>query len=173
MIEEKILFHGALEEIKFPSDDRTTSKSTDFGEGFYLTELQKQAEKWAINKCDIAKKKGWKNAKSIVNIYSLDRGKVLKDFKSKYFSKMTDEWLDFIISCRNHEEHIYDYVEGPMADDKIYNFVSDLLQGNITREEFWEKAAFKYPTHQIMIRHDAIFCLDFIKSYEVDDYNEI
>lgn len=39
MIEEKILFHGGLEEIKFPSDNRTTSLSTDFGDGFYLTEI--------------------------------------------------------------------------------------------------------------------------------------
>lgn len=169
MIEEKILFHGSLEEIKFPTDDRTNSKSTDFGDGFYLTEIQNQAEKWAIVKCNKARQKGWENANPIVNIYALDRGKVLKDFKSKYFSKMTNEWLDFIISNRNHKEHIYDYVEGPMSDDKIYNFVSDLLQGNITREEFWQKAAFKYPTHQIMIRHDAIFCLNFLKSYEVNN----
>lgn len=69
---------------------------------------------------------------------------------------MTEEWLDFIISCRNHEEHYYDYVEGPMADDKVYAFVTDLIIGNITRKDFWEKAAFKYPTHQIMIRHDAL-----------------
>lgn len=170
MKEEKILFHGALEEIKFPTDDRTTSKSTDFGDGFYLTELQNQAEKWAKTKCKKAIERGWHNAKPIVNIYSLDRSKVLKDFKTKYFSKMTNEWLDFIISNRNHEEHIYDYVEGPMADDKIYNFVVDLLEGNITRTEFWEKAAFKYPTHQIMIRNDAIYCLKFEKSYEVESY---
>lgn len=168
MIEEKILFHGALEEIKFPSDDRTTSKSTDFGDGFYLNEIQKQAEIWASRKCKKAINKGWKNAKPIVNIYSLDRGKVLGEFKSKYFSKMTNEWLDFIISNRNHEEHIYDYVEGPMADDMIYKFVGDLLEGKITRADFWEKAAFKYPTHQIMIRNDALFCLNFIKSYEVE-----
>ena len=113
--------------------------------------------------------RGWKNAKAVVNVYNLDRNKVLGEFKSKYFSKMNEEWLDFIISNRNHEEHYYDYVEGPMADDQIYNFVTDLLEGNITRQEFWEKAAFKYPTHQAMIRHDAIYCLNFIESYEVEE----
>lgn len=28
MVDERILFHGALEEVKYPTDDRTTSKST-------------------------------------------------------------------------------------------------------------------------------------------------
>ena len=167
-MDEKILFHGAIEEIKYPTDDRTTSRSTDFGDGFYLTQLQGQAEKWAITKRNKAIEKGWKQAKAIVNVYSLDKEKVIRDFKSKYFSRMTDEWLDFIISNRNHEEHLYDYVEGPMADDYVYNFVSSLLQGDITREQFWEKAAFRYPTHQTMIRHDAIYCLNYIECYEVD-----
>lgn len=167
MTEEKILFYGALEEIKFPLGCRTTGRSTDFGKGLYLTNIQKQAEISSIEKCKKAINKGWKDAKPIVNIYGLDRGKILKEFKSKYFSKMTDEWLDFIILNGNHEEHIYDYVEGPMADDIIYKFVGNLLEDKITRDDFWEKISFKYPTHQIMIRNDAIFCLNFIKSYEV------
>lgn len=167
-MEEKILFHGGLEEIKFPMDDKTTSKSTDFGDGFYLTEIQSQAERWAINKHK--KYSFWKDAKPTVNIYILDKEKVLNNFKTKYFSHMTNDWLDFIVNCRNGKEHYYDYVEGPMADDKIYEFVSDLLEGKITRASFWEKAAFKYPTHQIMIRNDALMCLNFIKSYEVEIY---
>ena len=168
MSDIKTLYHGAIEEIKFPTDDRTTSKSTDFGDGFYLTEIQEQAEKWAQTKFN-KYHRSWNDVKPIVNVYSLDRERVLSGFKAKYFSKMTDEWLDFIISNRNHEEHLYDYVEGPMADDKIYNFVTDLLKGDITRQAFWEKAAFRYPTHQIMIRNDALMCLSFIRSYEVTD----
>ena len=65
---------------------------------------------------------------------------------------------------------MYDYVEGPMADDKVYSFVADLIEGKITRSDFWEKAAFKYPTHQVMIRHDALACLVFMHSYVVEDY---
>ncbi len=32
---------------------------------------------------------------------------------------MTDEWLDFIVSCRSGISHGYDIVEGPMANDTI------------------------------------------------------
>ena len=84
---EKItLFHGALEEIKVTLDRRTTSKSTDFCDGFYLTEIQKQTEIWAKRKYDKIGKYN-KFAKPIVNIYTLDREKVLTNFKSKYFKK--------------------------------------------------------------------------------------
>ena len=34
---------------------------------------------------------------------------------------MSDEWLDFIASCRNGQPHDYDIVEDPMADDTVYN----------------------------------------------------
>ncbi|MCI8723971.1 MAG: DUF3990 domain-containing protein [Ruminococcus sp.] len=32
---------------------------------------------------------------------------------------MTEEWLDFIANCRTGHPHIYDIVEGPMANDTI------------------------------------------------------
>ena len=35
------------------------------------------------------------------------------------FEEMTEEWLDFIVSCRRGISHTYDIVEGPMADDTI------------------------------------------------------
>lgn len=62
---------------------------------------------------------------------------------------MTEEWLDFIVSCRNGECHQYDIVEGPMADDQIYNYITQFIQGNINREQFWVMIKFNYPTHQI------------------------
>ena len=54
-----------------------------------------------------------------------------------------------IWDCRSGNIHSYDIVEGPMADDTIWNFVNDYLNGDISRMVFWEYAKFKYPTHQI------------------------
>ena len=45
--------------------------------------------------------------------------------------------------------------------------------GRSSWKDFWEKAMFKYPTHQVMIRNDAIYCLTFIESYDVDDIEDI
>lgn len=81
---------------------------------------------------------------------------------------MTDAWLDFIISCRSGQAHDYDVVIGAMANDQIYNFISDYVEGIITREQFWVLAKFKYPTHQInFCTEDALKCLSFVSCEEV------
>ena len=74
---------------------------------------------------------------------------------------MTEEWLDFIISCRNGQSHQYDIVEGPMADDTIYNYLQNYLDGKISRAAFWELVKVKYPTHQISFH--TISALDTLK----------
>jgi len=63
---------------------------------------------------------------------------------------MTDEWLDFIADCRRGIEHFYDIVEGPMANDTIWDYVEDFFRGAISRAAFWELAKFRHPTHQIV-----------------------
>ena len=76
---------------------------------------------------------------------------------------MTEEWLDFIIDCRNGKKHDYDIVIGAMADDQVYSYITDLMDNNITREAFWELAKFKHPTHQIAFCTDkALECLKFL-----------
>lgn len=49
---------------------------------------------------------------------------------------MTDEWLDFVVSSRRGITHTYDIVEGPMADDTIWNYVDDFARGLISRTAF-------------------------------------
>lgn len=84
------------------------------------------------------------------------------------FETMTEEWLDFIIACRGGEEHDYDIVIGTMANDQIYNFISDYIEGILTREQFWMLAKFKYPTHQInFCTREALKCLKFVSCEEV------
>lgn len=84
------------------------------------------------------------------------------------FKEMTEEWLDFIISCRYGKSHDYDIVIGAMANDQIYNYIADYMDGIITREQFWSLAKFKYPTHQICFcSPQALQCLQFISSEEV------
>ena len=36
-----------------------------------------------------------------------------------------------------------------MADDTIYNYIQNFIDGKITRAAFWELVKFKYPTHQV------------------------
>ena len=84
---------------------------------------------------------------SVVNRYEYIPNAELKTLQ---FSEMTDEWLDFVVDCRRGIEHDYDIVEGPMADDQIWNFVEGFMDGRVSREAFWELVKFNYPTHQIV-----------------------
>ena len=132
---------------------RKGRNTKDFGTGFYCTIIKEQAQRWAKRY----------NTK-IVSIYDvrMDSSLKIKDFK-----EMNDEWLDFIIACRSGREHDYDIVLGAMANDQIYNYVADYIDGAITREQFWTLAKFKYPTHQInFCTEAALKCLTY-RTYEV------
>ena len=52
----------------------------------------------------------------IINYYEYKPNKNLNILK---FSEISDEWLDFIAKCRSGKTHIYDIVEGPMANDTV------------------------------------------------------
>ena len=141
MAEEKvILYHGSNTVVKEPII-KISGFNKDFGFGFYCTVLEKQAIRWALTK----------RGEHIVNKYEYIADTSLRVLS---FEKMTDEWLDFVVDCRHGISHSYDIVEGPMADDQIWDYVEDFMSGAITREAFWELAKFKYPTHQI------VFCTD-------------
>lgn len=90
------------------------------------------------------------------------------NLKIKRFPEMTEEWLDFIVSCRLGNSQEYDIVEGPMANDTIFNYVQNFVDGKISREAFWALAKFKKPTHQISFHTArALATLSFVKGSEV------
>ncbi len=75
---------------------------------------------------------------------------------------MSEEWLQFVVECRLGKEHNFDIVEGPMADDQIWDYVEDYMANNISKSAFWELVKFKYPTHQIVFcTEDALKTLHF------------
>ena len=81
---------------------------------------------------------------------------------------MSDEWLDFVVASREGKPHDYDIVIGAMADDQIYNYISDYVRGVISREQFWVLAKFKHPTHQIAFcTAAALNCITFKSDYDL------
>ena len=59
--------------------------------------------------------------------------------------------------------------EGPMADDTIYNYIQNYIDGKISRAAFWELAKFNHPTHQISFHTiSALDTLKYIGSEVVD-----
>lgn len=154
MADSITFFHGSNVVVEKPQII-VSGFYKDFGFGFYCTNIERQAKKWAQTK------KG-DSFVSVYNYLPTDELKVLS------FPVMTDEWLDFVVACRRGIKHEYDIVEGPMADDQIWDYVEDFIEGNITREAFWVLAKFKYPTHQIVFcTQKSLDSIVFEKSYSL------
>ena len=148
------LYNGSAFKIENPKI-LTSGFYKDFGYGFYCTNVEKQARRWAAAR----------GKQHIVNVYSYAEDKNLNILK---FDNMAEEWLDFVIDCRKGIEHEYDIVEGPMADDTIWDYIEDFIDGKITREAFWVLVKFKYPTHQIVFATDwGLKTIHFERSYEI------
>lgn len=72
----------------------------------------------------------------------------------------------FYCTIIKEQPHNYDIVIGAMADDQVYTYISDYIDGTLTREQFWALAKFKYPTHQIVFcSNEALKCLTY-RGYE-------
>jgi hypothetical protein len=142
------VYHGGYMAVKAPAILKSKFPK-DFGEGFYCTELEQQASRWA-SRYDAA----------VVSAYEYTPA---ENLKMLVFEGMTEGWLDFIVRCRSGEAHGFDIVIGAMANDQIYNYVSDFIDGILTREQFWVLAKFKRPTHQICFCNEkALKTLQFV-----------
>ncbi|MBS6196700.1 MAG: DUF3990 domain-containing protein [Clostridiales bacterium] len=130
-----LLYHGSGEIVEYP-EIRKAKFNKDFYFGFYCTKYQEQAERWAARF----------GRTGYLNQYEYTPNENLNIL---VFEKMTEEWLDFVVDCRRGISHHYDIVEGPMADDTIYNYIQNFMDQKISRAAFWELVKFKYPTHQI------------------------
>ncbi len=99
-----IIYHGGYCAIENP-EIRVSRNKKDFGNGFYCTELQSQAEKWSK-----------RYNTPTVSQYEYTPSAALDLLK---FDTMTDEWLDFIVGCRTGKPHNHAIVEGAMANDQV------------------------------------------------------
>lgn len=66
-----------------------------------------------------------------INIYELDDN-ALKNMKSLFFEKTTEEWVNFVMRNRTDRQFIHDYdvVYGPVANDSVYTQFA-LYEGGI------------------------------------------
>ena len=119
------VYHGSIEEVKSP-EILQPNRSLDYGSGFYTTTSYEQAKTWVERRM---KDKGV--SVGYVNVYELDDD-VIKDMKSLFFKKPTEEWVNFVMKNRTEREfcHDYDIVYGPVADDSVYTQFT-LYEGGI------------------------------------------
>jgi len=139
-----ILYHGSNQE--FDNVDLSKSKDRrDFGKGFYTTTIKEQALQWGYN---IFNRFGGEG----IFLYEFEYLPAA-DMISKQFNEISDEWFDFILSNRNLGgiQHNFDYIQGPVANDKIYLTITGFLDGLYTREEAMQRLRYNKTNDQVSL----------------------
>lgn len=160
-----IVYHGSTFIVKAP-DVTKSKKYLDFGEGFYVTTLKPQAEKWALRKQLFSPE----SKAGIVNVYEMDN---LDDVKHLDFSDYTKEWLDFVSSCRCGEEIYkkYDIISGAVADDAVFKCVDMYFKGIWDEDRTISELRFYKLSNQICFVNQTVLDskLHFVSYYEVQN----
>lgn len=135
-----ILYHGT--NMDFEAIDITRSNPyKDFGKGFYLTDIRKQAEELAKKRSRIF------GGKAQVLTYEFDENNFINStLNILTFERPTKEWADFIYQNRNRNisfKHDYDIVIGPIADDGVAYLLSRYEEGSFTLEQLAKELKYK------------------------------
>lgn len=133
-----ILFHGSNMRVTEPNLKRS-KPFKDFGQGFYLSEEEKQAKDQALSKVD-----QMKTGEPIVNEFVFDETLLTSgELKVKVFDDYSVEWAEFVLMNRNNKiaqpSHDYDIVYGPIADDGVNYQLRRYWGGVITLQKLIEE----------------------------------
>lgn len=159
------VYHGATHIVKSPLCN-IGRDNLDFGKGFYVTNIRKQAVSWATRVVNLGLPQ-W------LNIYELDEEYIKQNARCKTFTAYDEEWLDFIVKSRDGKKpwKSYDYVEGGIADDRVITTIEDYLNGDISMEYALIRLSEHQPNNQICIMSQDILdkSLKFIKAEPLND----
>lgn len=136
------LYHGsnmAIETIQI----KLCSPNKDFGQGFYLTDIEEQALQMAKRRVRIAGE-----GEPVVSAYTFDE-KLLNDvdLRVKVFDAPCEEWALFVLSNREAKntgyQHDYDLVVGPIADDGVAFQLERYVRKLISLETLVEELTYR------------------------------
>ncbi|MCM1496409.1 MAG: DUF3990 domain-containing protein [Bacteroides sp.] len=155
-----ILYHGSSIEIRKP-DILHSRRNVDFGRGFYTTPIQKQAEKW----CEKFIRRG---KDGIVTVYNMDE-KVFQTCRILEFSSYSEDWLDFVTSCRmGLDTTEYDLILGGVANDKVFNTCELYFKQYISKDAALSRLRYEKPNQQVCFKNQKV--LDEYLRFERSEY---
>lgn len=136
-----ILYHGT--NIDFSEIDLEKCKpNKDFGRGFYLTEIKRQAVEMAVRRTRFEE-----TGTPVVQEYEFDGGLLMSnELRVRIFDGVSNDWAQFIVANRKakgKKVHDYDIVVGPVADDGVVFQINLFMMGFITIEELVGRLEFK------------------------------
>ena len=155
-----ILYHGSYLAIENPLILRTNI-GRDFGPAFYVTDIQEQAERWAIRKTRILNQRGQTDCAPTISVYQFDAEQARNSLNWVDFPTADLGWLEMILSCRQNSgfSHGYDIVSGKIADDSVGATVTYVMRGIMRKEDALEQLKFQKINSQIA------FCTQRVLSF--------
>lgn len=156
-----IVYHGSNVKVEKPNVFHSRD-SVDFGKGFYITPIREQALKWVAR---FKRNQGI----GIVTKYELNIDICKSKFKVLEFEGYTEDWLDFITSCRRKEDTSdYDVIVGGVANDKVFNTIELFFDRLIEKKEAIKRLRYEKPNLQISIRNQNVIddFLEYKESWE-------
>ena len=159
-----ILYHGGTEAVMQP-DCKKGRPDLDFGQGFYVTLLQDQAEGFARRKARD------RRGKPVISVYEFGYEAAIKDCAYLNFEFYDEAWLDFVVDSRSGLKPWtnYDIVEGGVANDRVIDTVELYTIGILDKASALGRLSEHQPNHQICILNQAILdkYLKFVKVIEL------
>lgn len=146
-----IVYHGGTEIVEIPIC-KFGRKNLDFGQGFYVTDIRKQAVTWAVN---VAQSR---NKKAILNRYKLNRNAIINEFHCLIFEAYDEKWLEFIVNNRTgvHVADNFDYIEGGVANDRVVDTVNLYIAGLMELSTALRELSKHQPNNQMCILNQNI-----------------
>lgn len=146
-----IVYHGGTETVEHPNC-KCGRRNLDFGQGFYVTNIRKQAEDWAKLMANRRK------TTPILNRYRLNRAAVLAEAHCKLFKAYDEDWLDFIVASRQGRSvaDAYDYIEGGVANDRVVDTVNLYMAGLMDKATALRRLSEHQPNNQMCLLNQEI-----------------
>ena len=158
------VYHGSAIEVSKPLV-ALSRPNLDFGQGFYVTNLRQQAERWASR---IATRR---LTNPVLNIYEFDLDAVKQSYRYLKFESYDKSWLDFIVANRKGKMlwKDFDVVEGGVANDNVIDTVEDYMRGRMSAEAALVELSKHRPNNQFCILNQEIIDLHlrFVESIKM------
>lgn len=161
------VYHGSAMEVSKPLV-ALSRPNLDFGQGFYVTNLRQQAERWASR---IATRR---LVNPVLNIYEFEVNAAKKEYRYLKFESYDKAWLDFIVANRKGKMlwKGFDVVEGGVANDNVIDTVEDYIRGRMSAEAALVELSKHKPNNQFCILNQEIIdkYLHFVESTNIEDH---
>lgn len=161
---EKVItvFHGSDGCRENPEMGHNPEELTrDFGDGFYLSDKEQSAKEWALRKT--------KGKPGKITIFDFRIAEAMKDGVVTRFDYPGPQWAEFVVRNRLRMPTVHkDIVIGPVADNNMYDLLTDYKNGFLTYDEFCDTLA-PYRTRYgdiveqyAFTTQDSLYYLDYI-----------